>query len=136
MAPSFPSLSAWTLRLDGCFLILAGGAALITETLGHFLGIGPMALTVESPHTIGGFEAHGLAILIGVLLVRAAELSERRLWHVVGWSTHLFLGSANVLFWNSFVMQDLVPVGLVTTAFHVVFVAAQGACLWAGRRGV
>lgn len=106
------------------------------ETLGHFLGTGPLASTVESPHTIGGFEAHGLAALIGVLLVRAADHPERRLWHVVGLSTHLFLGGANLLFWNSFVFQDLVPVGIVTTALHGVFVVAHGACLRAHARGV
>ena len=36
--------------------------------MGHFFGVGPMAQTLGSPHTIGGFEAHGLAIIIGVLL--------------------------------------------------------------------
>jgi len=134
--PSGRSLSPWTVRLDGCFLILAGGAALLMETIGHFLGIGPLASTLESPHTIGGFEAHGLAVLIGVLLVRAADLPERRMWHVVGLVTHVFLGGANLLFWNSFVVQDLVLVGWVSTIFHFLFIAAHGACLRAGARGV
>ena len=122
-------LSRWTLRLDGIFLNIAGGAALLTETIGHFFGVGPMAQTLGSPHTIGGFEAHGLAIIIGVLLIRAATLASRRLWHALGLSVHLLLGSANVLFWSSFLKQDLLAVGIVTTALHITFVVAQAICL-------
>jgi hypothetical protein len=126
------TLSRWTLRLDGIFLLLAGSAAMLTETIGHFFGVGPLASTRGSPHTIGGFEAHGLAIIIGVLLLYAARRADRRLWHTVGLCTHLLLGSANVLFWSSFVRQDLVLVGIVTTALHAIFVVAQAICLRAG----
>jgi hypothetical protein len=122
------------LRLDGLFLILAGGTALLTETVGHFFGVGPMAATLGSPYTIGGFEAHGLAIIFAVLMLRAAARADRRLWHAVGLSIHLLLGSANLLFWISFVQQDLVIMGVVTTALHVVFVAVQGTCLGGWRR--
>ena len=122
-------LSRWILRLDGLFLAVAGVAALIAETLGHFLGIGPLAATLGSPHTIGGFEAHGLAVIIAVVLFHAATLPERRPWHFLGLSVHLLLGTANIVFWSSFVQQDLVEVGLVTTALHVIFVAAHRFCL-------
>jgi len=122
-------MSRWILRLDGIFLCVAGGAAMASELVGHFFGVGPLAATRGSAHTIGGFEAHGLAVLIAVLLLRAATLAERKMWHVVGLATHLFLGTANVLFWTSFVQQDVVPVGIVTTALHAVFVIAHAACL-------
>ena len=79
--------------------------------------------------TIGGFEAHGLAIIIGILLIRAATLASRRLWHALGLSVHLLLGSANVLFWSSFLKQGLLAVGIVTTALHATFVVAQAICL-------
>ena len=122
-------LGRWTLRIDGIFLVVAGSAALLTETIGHFLGVGPMAETLGSPYTIGGFEAHGLAIIIGVLLIRAAALASRRVWHGLGLSVHLLLGSANLLFWSSFLKQDLLAVGIVTTALHMIFVVAQAKCL-------
>ena len=122
-------MSRWILRLDGIFLCLAGGAAMISEFAGHFFGVGPLAATRGSAHTIGGFEAHGLAVLIAVLLLRAATLTDRRMWHIVGLTTHLFLGSANLLFWTSFVQQELVRVGVVTTVLHVVFVIAHATCL-------
>jgi hypothetical protein len=122
-------LSRWLLRIDGIFLCVAGGAAMTSETLGHFLGIGPLAATRGSPHTIGGFEAHGLAILIGVLLVLSAKQSDRRMWHIVGLTTHLFLGGSNLLYWSSFVELNVVSVGIVTTVFHAVFVLLHGVCL-------
>jgi hypothetical protein len=62
-------------------------------------------------------------------LVRAAALTDRWSWHVLGLCVHLLLGSANLLFWPSFVQQGLVPVGIVTTALHFVFGAAHALCL-------
>ena len=71
------ALSRKVLQFDGGFLLLAGGAAMIIETVGHFLGIGPLAETKGSPYTIGSFEAHGLAIIFAILLLRAATVSDR-----------------------------------------------------------
>ena len=105
---------------------------MLVETVGHFFGKGPLAAIQGSPHTIGGFEAHGLAILIGALLFRAAGITDRRLWHAVGFTTHLLLGSANLLFWASFIQQDLLTVGVVTTALHLIFVVVQAICLRVG----
>ena len=112
------------------FLAIAGSVALIADTVGHFFGVGPMAETFGSPHTIGGFEAHGLAIIIAVLLLRAGKLADRRLLHALGLSVHLLLGTANLMFWSSFLQLDVLMVGIVTTALHIIFVGAQGVCLW------
>ncbi len=122
-------LSQWTLGLDGAFLAIAGSAALISDVLGHFFGIGPTAETFRSPYTIGGFEAHALAIIIAVLLLRGAKLADRRVWHALGLSVHLLLGTANVIFWSSFIQMDVLMVGVVTTALHILFAGAQGVCL-------
>jgi len=121
--------SRWTLRLDSIFLGLAGTAAMIAETVGHFLGFGPLAETRGSPHTIGGFEAHGLAVLIAILLFHGATAADRKLWHVVGLTTHLFLASANLLYWSSFVYHGLLPVGIVSTVLHIIFAVAHAAFL-------
>lgn len=40
---SVHALSRWTLRLDGGFLVIAGGAGMLADTIGHFFGVGPMA---------------------------------------------------------------------------------------------
>ena len=117
------------LKFDGGFLLLAGGSAMIIETIGHFLGVGPFAHTKYPPYTIGGFEAHGLAIIFGVLLIRAASLSERSLWHQVGLVVHLLLGCSNLLYWPSFVQLNVVPMGAITTLLHFVLVIAHWLCL-------
>jgi hypothetical protein len=123
------TLSRKVLQFDGGFLLLAGGAAMIVETLGHFLGVGPFAQTKGSPYTIGGFEAHGLAIILAVLFIRAANLLDRSLWHQVGLVVHLLLGGSNLLYWSSFIQLDVVPMGVITTILHIVFVIAHCMCL-------
>lgn len=116
------NLRRWTLRLDASFLTLAGTAGLVADVAGHFAGVGPLADTLGSPQSISGFEAHGLATLIGVFLFHAANGIERRLPHSAGVAVHALLGTANLLFWTSFVQLDLLSVGIVTTALHVGFV--------------
>lgn len=125
--------SVWTLRLDGLFLTLTGVAASVADIAGHFFGTGPMAKMLNSPYTIGGFEAHALAAIIGVLLLRGSRLDDRRPWHVLGISVHLLLGTANLIFWSSFVFMDVLVIGYVATALHVIFSIANAACLWRER---
>ena len=127
------ALSRKVLQFDGGFLLLAGGSAMIIETIGHFLGIGPFAQTKGSPHTIGGFEAHGLAIIFAVLFIRAASRPDRALWHRVGLVVHLLLGCSNLLYWPSFAQMNAVPTGVITTVLHIVFVGAHWTCLRLGR---
>jgi len=121
--------SRWTLRLDAIFLGLAGTLAMIAETVGHFLGLGPLAETRGSPHTIGGFEAHGLAVLIAILLFHGTTLDDCKVWHMVGLTTHLFLASANLLYWSSFVYHGLLPAGIVSTFLHIILVVAHAVFL-------
>jgi hypothetical protein len=122
--------SSWTLRMDGFILGVAGSAAMLSEWAGHFFGIGPSASTLGSPHTIGGFEAHGLAVLIAVLLFRGARSAERAQCHVIGSMTHLFLGAANILFWVSFIEHGVVPVGFITTILHGIFAVLHTVSIW------
>src|SRR3712207_4201410 len=131
---SVHGFSRWTLRLDGGFLAVAGGFGLLADTTGYFFGVGPMAEMFGSPYTIGGFEAHGLAVILGILLLRAAKVADRRSWHALGLSVHLLLGTANLMFWSSFLELDVLMIGVVTTALHIIFVGAQAACLWRGSR--
>jgi hypothetical protein len=123
------ALSSWTLRLDGGFLVIAGSGGLLSDTVGHFFGAGPMAGTLGSPYTIGAFEAHGLAVIVGGFMIHTASFAERRLWHALGLIVHLLLGTANLMFWPSFVQLNVVPAGIVTTALHIAFVGAQAVCL-------
>jgi hypothetical protein len=116
------------LAADGAFLALVGSVAMAADAAGHFLGVGPLARMLESPHSIGGFEAHGLAVLMGLLLLRGA-CRPAPLWHALGVAVHVLLGGSNLLFWPSFAYLDAVAVGVATTLAHAVLAGAQAACL-------
>src|SRR5215213_5773098 len=114
------------MRANGAFLALVGGTQVIFELLSHFGGVGPLGRIFAGSHyTIGFLEAHGLAFLIGVLLLGVAAADPKRFWHIFAACVHVLLGSANLLFWSSFVYWGLVPMGAIATAFHGLFVVAQ-----------
>ena len=118
------------LQFDGTFLLVAGAVQLVLELLGHFTGRGIWGdVFAHSPYTIGWVEAHGLAVLIGTLLLVVARSDGRRFWHGFALAVHVLLGTANLVFWHSFVTFDAVPMGIGATIAHGLFVAAQAACL-------
>ena len=115
--------------LDGGFLFLAGSIQTILELAGHFWHIGPYAtIFAGSPYTIGFVEAHGLAVLISLLLFRAASNEQRAFWHGFAVVVHVLLGGANLLFWDSFATFGLINAGRAATVLHFLFVVAQGVC--------
>ena len=64
-----------------------------------------------------------------MLLWQAAPL---RLWHLAAAAVHILLGTANLAFWNFFVVADVLMVGYVTTALHALFAALQLGASFAG----
>jgi hypothetical protein len=114
------------MRANGGFLMLVGGAQMIFESLSHFGGIGPLGRIFAGSHyTIGFLEAHGLALLIGLLLIFMAADEPKRFWHGFAACVHTLLGGANLLFWSSFVYWGLEPMGAIATVFHGLFLAVQ-----------
>ena len=124
------SLNKIILRFNAAFLVLIGSLQMTFESLSHFAGVGPLAdRFIASPYTIGFFEAHGLAVLMGILLWRAST-EPQRFWHMFAVVIHILLGGANLLFWNSFVQLDFVTPGIVATVFHGIFIVAESYCAW------
>jgi hypothetical protein len=118
------------LLVNGAFLALVGGVQSVLELLGHYAGTGPYGhIFADSPYTLGWFEAHGLAALIGVLFITVASRDGRRFWHVFALAVHVLLGGANLMFWSSFAVFDVVPAGVVATVAHVLLVGAHAVCL-------
>ena len=114
------------MRANGAFLALVGGTQVIFELLSHFFGVGPWGRIFAGSHyTIGFLEAHGLAFLIGLLLIFVAAANPKRFWHGFAACVHVLLGGANLLFWSSFVYWGLVPMGAIATLFHGLFLVAQ-----------
>jgi hypothetical protein len=112
------------LRANALFLLLAGAGGLRSDILGIFFGQGPVGrIVTAAPHAgIGFVEAHGLAVILGVLLWRAAP---ERSWHLTAAAIHVLLGTANLVFWPIFVAADMLAMGYVTTSLHWLFVASQ-----------
>jgi hypothetical protein len=71
---------------------------------------------------IGFIEAHGLALIIGILLWRAEP---SRSWHLTGAAVHVLLGTANLVFWQIFIAADALLGGYVTTSLHWLFAGLQ-----------
>src|SRR5262245_57943853 len=116
----------WLLFANGLFLVVVGGVQVVFELFAYYKGVGPYGSIFEkSPYAIGWVEAHGLAFIIGVLLSAVAARDLRRFWHVLAAVVHTLLGTANLVFWNSFIIFGMVPMGIAATVVHFIFVVAH-----------
>jgi hypothetical protein len=112
------------LRANALYVGAAGLAGLIFDVRGVLLGVGPQGrLLAGAPHAAIGFvEAHGLAVILAVMMWRSSSV---RSWHLAAAAMEVLLGTANLAFWEMFVATDALAVGYVTTALHWSFVLAQ-----------
>ncbi|MEM8533927.1 MAG: hypothetical protein AAGF95_23990 [Chloroflexota bacterium] len=125
------SMRTLILRTDAIPLVLFGLSGITLDLLGYFAGIGVWSeVLFNNPLAIGAVEAHGLAITIAVLLLRHATAEDTRVWHVTAVAVHLLLGICNLVFCQVFINVGIVPVGIVATTYHFVFVIANGAALF------
>jgi hypothetical protein len=112
------------LRANALYIGLAGLAGMLFDIRGVLYGLGPQGrLLAQAPHAAIGFiEAHGLAVILAVLLWRAAPA---RSWHLTAVAMEVLLGTSNLAFWDMFVATDALTVGYVTTGLHWIFVVLQ-----------
>lgn len=103
------------LRADAIYLLAAGAGGFCADVAGIFLAAGPQSsiLAAAPSAGIGFIEAHGLAVIIGVLFWRAEPV---RSWHFTAVAVHVLLGTANLVFWQLFVAGDMLVVGYVAAA--------------------
>ena len=94
-----------------------------------FFGVGPLvtALRGEPSSGIGFLEAHGLAALFAFwfFYVGRTQASPARAWHFTGSAVHTLLGASNIALWHFFVFMDMLVLGYVSTAVHIVFAVLQ-----------
>ncbi|WP_063830307.1 hypothetical protein [Bradyrhizobium murdochi] len=112
------------LSANATFLLAASAGGFASDVRGIFFGLGPVARVVaEAPYAgLGFIEAHGLAFILGILMWRAQPA---RGWHLAAAAIHVLLGTANLIFWQLFIVSDMLLVGYVTTALHGLFVVLQ-----------
>jgi hypothetical protein len=130
MTPRFCSA---VLKANGLFLLLAGSWGMWADLTGAFAGTGPQrAILAGAPHAAIGFvEAHGLAVIFGVLLWTAEP---KRMWHLTAMAIHTLLGTCNLVFWQIFIAADMLPAGYLTTSLHAAFAALQATCAFGAGR--
>jgi hypothetical protein len=131
MSASFRRL---LLRANAVFLIVAAVGAWVTADFpASFSGSGPIGPLIAHQPALGiGFiEAHGLAIILGVLLWRAVSTTS---WHLTGAVIHLLLGTCNVIFWQLFIATETLPMGWVTTVLHGQLLVLQSFAAWSAAR--
>src|SRR5690349_20145524 len=119
------------LLANGAILGVVALAAALADLAGHFVNLGPMGPQLyENSDAIGFFEAHGLALIAAILLLRNRSAAGPA-WNFTAAAVHLVLGGANLLFWPVFAENNLVPMGVATTAMHAVFFALElGVGVW------
>jgi hypothetical protein len=126
MAP--PHAERFGQRLLLVNAIVLGAVALMQalfDLAGHFLEIGPLAGALAGKsETIGFFEAHGLALIVSILMLTNAR-AEGATWNWVAAAVHALLGAANLMFWPVFVENGMVTMGVVATGGHGVFLVLQ-----------
>jgi hypothetical protein len=110
------------LRANALYIGVAGFAGVIFDIRGVLYGLGPQGRALaNAPHAgIGFVEAHGLAVILAVLLWRARP---DRAAHLTALAVVTLLGTANLAFWQAFIAMDALVMGYLTTALHWTFVA-------------
>lgn len=116
------------LRVNAMFLGvfgLLGLAVLDIPAACCWLGAAGSIIRAAPQAAVGFIEAHGLAVIIGALFFHASWKVPDRSWHVAAVAIHLLLGTANVVFWDIFVVGNVVWLGWLATTLHFLFASLQ-----------
>lgn len=123
-----PRLRQRILRANGvflCVLALFGLTVMDIPAACCDTGVGAAALRDAPDAVIGLIEAHGLALILGALYLRAARSTPDRSWHLAAAATHLLLSAANTIFRGFFITGHAEWIGLIITPAHFAFAAAE-----------
>lgn len=116
------------LRIHAYFLLTMGSLASLNDLASYFFARGPFGASLyRQPLAIGPFEAHVLAAILGLVLLRHAD-SRDPWWNAIAGTIALSLGTANLVWFDAFALIGSITFGVVITTIHFVFVIGQ---LWA-----
>lgn len=112
------------LIIDGYFLTVMGTIAGTMDLVAYFTGKGPFGdAFYQNSNTIGGFEAHCLAIISGLVLIVKSNSHEASFFNKVAVVIHLVLGVSNLVWFQVFYDTNTLPMGFITTFAHFGFIA-------------
>lgn len=78
------------LRIDAILLALFGLFGIVMDLLGYFAGLGAWkAVFLYNPLAVGAVEAHGLALIVAVLLICHSSANGTVSWHLTAVAVHL-----------------------------------------------
>jgi len=120
-----PAARRFILRANALYLGIASLAGLLLLDLRAIVfGTGPEgAILALAPHAAIGFvEAHGLALILSVLLWQAQPLRHA---HLSAVAVMALLGICNLVFWPIFTVSGMTAVGVIATCAHLAFAALQ-----------
>jgi hypothetical protein len=138
MVNALPAWTRYALRVNGAVLTLGGLVttvlALVATATGRSFGTAAMAQVVSSVfYRSGWIESHGLAAVVGAVLLRASFLDERRFFHGVAIATHALLGGTNLLCWQGASAEGMYAVAVGSTALHFILVSVHALALVSSR---
>ncbi|PYE53877.1 hypothetical protein [Deinococcus yavapaiensis] len=121
----------YLLLLDGLLLTITGLVQALSDVASYFFGLGPLGGRLhDNPASLGFFEAHILALILGVVILLGRHDAKPLRWYAAAAVCHLVLASANLLYWDAFVAFDFQRVGTVVTVVHgALFLAMTVAAL-------
>ena len=111
------------LKIDGCFLVVMGVLAGITDLVSYLAGKGPFGqIYFQNSVAIGGFEAHGLAVIAGSILVLKSTTTDAVFFNKVAIAIHSLLGISNLIWFQIFLDTGMLAMGIITTVVHLLLV--------------
>lgn len=111
------------LKIDGLFLAIMGTFAGITDLASYFTGKGPFGpVYFQNSIAIGGFEAHCLAIITGIILVAKSKTPDAVFFNKTAIAIHSALGVSNLIWFKVFLDTNTIPMGYITTVAHFAFI--------------
>jgi len=114
------------LKIDGYFLATMGTVAGAMDLVAYFTGKGPFGEAFyQNSTTIGGFEAHCLAIISGLILILKRKSDDAGFFCKVAIGIHLALRISNLVWFRVFYDTNTLPMGIITTLAHFGFIISH-----------
>ena len=112
-------MKRFILKVDGIFLAGMGMLAGIADLASYYGGKGPFGQTYfQNSIIIGGFEAHCLAVILGLILILRSKSPEGLFYNKVAIGIHCVLGISNLVWFRVFYDTGMLSMGFIATALH------------------